>query len=102
MVKKIASENIKKWLGWETDKDPLSVIGNEVMLGIGETMKFSLENLADVDVYLGLRINDVPLAKEFLLKIFEAISKEMGSRGNYSVGLFSVSTTKRMKNTYRD
>ena len=102
VVKEIANATVKKWLGWETDKDPLSVIGNEVMLGIGETMKFSLENLADVDVYLGLKINDVPLAKEFLFKIFEAISKEIGSRGNYSAGLFSISTTKPMKNTYRD
>lgn len=102
LVKEIVNENIKKWLDWKTDKDVLSMIGNEVMLGMGEDMKFSIENIADLDIYFGLKLKDAKLAQEFLLKVFEKISKEIVGQESYSAGFFSISTTKPMKNTYRD
>ena len=54
------------------------------------------------DIYLGLKLNDTQVAKDFIMKVFAKMSQEMVGRDNVSFGLFSVSGTRPLKNTYRD
>lgn len=101
MVREIANKEIKKWLAWETPDDVFSFLGDEVMLGVGAQNSFSIDNLADLDVYAGLKLNQPEKAKEFLVKLFQKFGDEVGSGDRVRMGPFSFSTTEPLKNNYR-
>ena len=93
-------EEISEELGLELKKGEklFDFIGDEISFGIGEKNSFNFNNLADLDLWFGVKLKDQEKAKEFLKEIMAVVGEEMGGSAGY--GLFSVSTTEPIKNTY--
>ena len=78
----------------------LDFFGNEIFFGAGAKNSFNFNNIADIDLWLGMKITDQDKSKTFLKKVFAQIGKDMGGRNSF--GIFSVSTTEPITNTYND
>ncbi len=75
----------------------LDFIGDEIFLGVGEKNSFSVSNIADIDVWFGLKLNDSARAEEFFKKLWTRFASEFGGRG---MGMFQLSSTEPLSNEY--
>ncbi len=79
--------------------DPLGFVGDEIFLGIGGDNTFSFNDLADLDVWFGFKLENQEHAEDFLKKVFEAFGSEYQDE---SFGLFSVSKSEPVRNVYNE
>lgn len=73
-------------------------VGDEIFFGVGGDNSFSLNNIADLDIWFGIKLNNQEKAELFMKKIFTAIGNDLG--GTQNMGLLSVSTTEPISNSY--
>ena len=73
-------------------------VGDELFLGIGEDNSFTMNNIADIDIWFGVKLKDQPQAEAFMKKLYEQIAEEFG--GDSSFGLFSISSKEPISNEY--
>ncbi len=75
----------------------LDFVGDEIFLGIGEKNSFSISNIADIDVWFGLKLDDSVRAEAFFGKLWKRFATEFGGRG---MGMFQLSSTEPLGNEY--
>ncbi len=73
----------------------LDFLGDEIMFGVGEKNSFSMSNIADLDIWFGVKLNDRERAQAFFRKLWKRIADEVGSRG-----MFGLSSTEPLSNEY--
>lgn len=101
LLRKAVNAAIAEELDLDTEEDVLGYIGDEVMLGMGTVNTFGIEDLANLDYYLGIKLANPTAAKKFVQKLFQKAAEESdGSR--IQMGPFSFSTKEPPKTTYRD
>lgn len=107
-----AKEEIKKELGITDSKDPLDFMNNEIMIGIGEKNEFRIENIQNLDLWIGVELKDTEKAKDFMTAVWRKFST--GHSGSNALdplstvtplspfSLFNVSTDSPLKNAYNN
>ena len=75
----------------------LDFIGDEFFLGVGERNSFSISNIADIDVWFGVQLNDHVRAEAFFKKLWTRIANQFSNAG---MGMFSLSSTEPLSNEY--
>ncbi len=103
VIKKV-KDTVAKELGWdEKDGDVLGYIGNEATFGVGEHSTFELSNIADLDIWFGLKLTNTETAKKFISKAWQYFASDLiDELGDETFGLFSISKKEPLKNTYND
>ncbi|MEM7282707.1 MAG: hypothetical protein AAF438_13885 [Pseudomonadota bacterium] len=73
----------------------LDFLGDEIFLGIGEKNSFTLSNIADIDVWFGVKLNNREKAEAFFRKIWQRFVRESSG-----FGAFGLSSTEPLSNEY--
>jgi hypothetical protein len=97
--KKLINEELNKEFKEFFDKpfDFFGIIGNELQVGAGTSTAYKLENIADTDLFVGIKLQDRKRAEEFINAIYKGFAKEYSdNRG----GFFSFSSDQPIKNEY--
>ena len=95
-------DSVAKAIGW-TEKTPVfDFIGNEITVAGGDNLVFNIDDLSNLDVYIGVDLKDPVLAKKFLDEVFAWYNKQMsdGESSKTNYGLFKVDSSKPIKNSY--
>ena len=56
-------------------------VGDEVFFGVGEDNSFSVSNIADIDVWLGVKLKDRQKAEAFFRRLWQRVVGEMRGGG---------------------
>ncbi len=98
LIRQAEEEIAKEVLGetLEPGERVLDFVGDEVFFGVGEENSFSISNIADIDVWLGVKLNDRQKAESFFRKLWQKLVGEF--RGG--LGGFGLSSTEPLKNEY--
>ena len=75
----------------------LDFIGDEVFFGVGEKNSFSVSNIADIDIWFGLKLKDRERAEAFFRRLWQRVASEFGGRGG---GMLQLSSTEPLSNEY--
>lgn len=75
----------------------LDFIGDEVVFGVGEDNSFSMNNIADLDIWFGLKLDDRERAEAFFRKLWQRIVGEFSGR---QAGFFQLSSSEPLSNEY--
>ena len=75
----------------------LDFIGDEIFFGVGEKNSFSVSNIADIDVWFGLKLKDRDRAETFFRRLWQRVAGEFGGRGG---GMLQLSSTEPLSNEY--
>lgn len=79
----------------------LDFIGDEIMVGVGEENAFSVTNIANLDVWLGVAITDSEKARLFFRQVWQKFAQESRSSGFGSgVPGLQLSSTEPLSNEY--
>jgi hypothetical protein len=91
---------LKEFNNKDTFGKTFDFLGDEIMLGFGENMKFDFDSYdtSGIDIFLTLKLNDSQKAEEFFLAIVKAIGNEM--RGNRGFRMFQMN--KPIKNHHNE
>ncbi len=92
-------DDFREMTGWKEPGPIFDVVGDEVEFGIGPKMPFDVSNIADVDVWLGLKLTNPEKAQKIITAAYASIAKEMGSSNEFG-GMFQISRKEPLKNTY--
>lgn len=104
-----AKDQIKKELGITTEGDVLDFMSNEIMLGIGEKNEFEIDNIQNLDIWIGVELKDQQKAKDFMSAVWRKFSADRSGRNSLDplsnvplspFGLFDISSESPLKNEY--
>ncbi len=107
-----SKDMIKKELGITGESDILDFMNNEIMVGIGEKNEFEIENIQNLDLWIGVELKDTQKAKDFMTAVWRKFSSERSGRNALDplsavtplspFSLFSVNTDSPLKNVYNN
>lgn len=83
------------------EDDPIDffgLVGDELHVGVGESLPHEVNNIADYDVYVGVELQDVERMKRLMNTLFSSFARQVGGLRS---GFFSLSTTEPLKNSYQ-
>lgn len=75
----------------------LDFIGDEIFFAVGEKNSLSVSNIADIDVWFGLKLKDRDRAETFFRRLWQKLAGEFGGRGG---GILQLSSTEPLSNEY--
>lgn len=93
---------IQQELSLEEPIDVFGMVGDELVLGLGSDIPLALANIADVDFFLGLHLNDPQRFKSFLEMIYAHMATRFQGRTRGPLPFLQLSSTEPMKNTYNN
>lgn len=96
----MAEQEIAEDIGLKIEEGErlLDFLGDEIFFGVGQDNSFEFNNLADLDIWFGVKIKNEKKAKEFMNQVVAALGREFS--GSDGFGFFSMSTTEPLKNEY--
>ncbi len=100
---KLNESMLKEFLeevGFDEEFSVFGIVGDEFQIGVGESIPYEIENIADTDAYIGIKLKDKDRAEEFINTIYATFAEEYGEYNNF--GFFKFSSKHPVKNTYND
>lgn len=98
---KAINEDFQKDLGLEEQIEVFDMVGDEFVVGVEGNQSFAVSNIADVDVFVGVKLKDKDKFKKFINSIYKVAFKSFSRNGGMASPFFSLSSTEPLKNEYK-
>ena len=86
-------------------KEPIDVfnmVGEEIIIGVDGNQSFTISNIADLDVFIGLHLKDVERFKKFINTVYASFYRSFSQNGGgMGFPFFQLSKEEPLKNEYK-
>lgn len=105
-IKAAINEKTQKDLQLNPPIDVFSLVGDEVIIGLGPKLGFEIKNISNIELYVALKLQNTKRFTQFLNQIYAKFfsqtmqSRRAGSSPFPAMGFFQLSSEEPLKNTY--
>jgi hypothetical protein len=98
-LKQDINEELTKFLRSDEALDIFDIVGDELILGVGRDIPLKLQNLANLDLFVGISLKDRKRFEKLINTIYGSIFKNMSNQPSFM--FFQLSTDAPLKNSYK-